>query len=595
MKRKKFDFEIEKDKELSKKLQDSLFKQQETKYLKTFLHSLGYDLNDRWIYYLVNYNGDVLCLSTDKNRSFKTKKWDYKNKKYENYIDYFTDENLITHFYPYETKRKFTKKIKPECTFYSKKEKINMHMIDKCMLGSALKEKSNVLQLDIDCHDGNSLKTYQEYISFIDYIKKIDEKSILYIETSTEGSYHVYIKLDRSYTYEEKKEWVDNYKENNKCTLIDHHSAMRFPNSALYSPIDVCGEYLTFEKSRNNAVRRSSNRYPGFILKEESKLKNNIIEFPKRVIGETKVRSSIFTRSIRSDKINLVTPESFILDNLNSIYRNNRHFKMLEVVRIGKFNDWSINDIIKVIYSINDKTNYSKDLKKWSLEKLEKNVENIYKKSKIIPFNKYGGIKTNSPNAFMSNIQHLPQHNISLLESNIFLNHIIGECNYKNSDLNRTKFSIILKEMFGYIYYNTINEKKVTEKHTYKHLVGIQYPENFALKMKSHYTELKTTDVFGIINVVLKKSGLFKQYYINNRGWQFNTLNKDKNYCRQFDFKYNNNHILLNTSNIINYCMAMFVKLTINKLLSIQKIFTYYINNLLGWDDYKECCFLNSS
>jgi hypothetical protein len=195
-------------------------------------------------------------------------------------------------------------------------------------------------------------------------------------------------------------------------------------------------------------------------------------------------------------------------------------------------------------------------------------------------------------NQFQSNIDRIPK-NVKTKINDDFIKKMIKEIHlhtnkYNPTPLNTKRFKIIFEEMIGSIYYNVYNNKKIKERHTEVHLIGMQYPEAFCNLMKNKYPELKKANTWKIMNAILKYSGFFTQYYINEQGWLYYAgANKEKNYCRQFDLFNNDKHILLtefnSTNNLIINSLKYYLNTTIN-----------YINTIINNDLYNKIIFKDS-
>jgi len=83
VKRKRFDFEKEKDKELAKKLKNDFeFAKKELKEFEYFVGNLGYSATKECLYYFVNRHGG-LGIGTTKNHHYIKFKYYYLYDRYE--------------------------------------------------------------------------------------------------------------------------------------------------------------------------------------------------------------------------------------------------------------------------------------------------------------------------------------------------------------------------------------------------------------------------------------------------------------------------------------------------------------------------------
>ncbi len=498
--------------------------------LISLIDYLGYNVNktdSEYIYTAIdNINSKIKWLKTI-NQKYKVNKWNIDLKTYYTEDKYFNlYDFIVKHTYPLEIKNK---RIYKKAYSGDIEDRQGMHYINNSMCGASLKETSNILILDIDCHNQNTLQTFNTYKCII------NKYTPIFVERSYEGSYHLFFKLDRDYSLYEKRKWIEDI---NKQYNLDIHipEKMRFPFSYTYCPINIKDD--TIDIRELSEIRKDIYNNNNYITLSSEKIKkihsNNTIPFFSDIYTRQKINNNKF--HIKSEELNDI-----------EISKGNRYFNMLKIIRIGKFNGWSIEEIISTIYKLNNPLYPSKDLTKWSYNQLYKQVHSIYDKCNMYY------IESFKPNEFISNIQHIPTNILSLIENKKFLTLLINNSGYKNTELNHKKFSIIFKEMIGYYYYNSINPKQIKNKKSDKYLRGIQYSEQYASRLKEFYKEdLSNTNVFGIINSILKKSTLFKQYKWNYKGWYYNALKKENNYCRLFNFTSNSikKDILNNKNNI---------------------------------------------
>jgi hypothetical protein len=197
------------------------------------------------------------------------------------------------------------------------------------------------------------------------------------------------------------------------------------------------------------------------------------------------------------------------------------------------------------------------------------------------------------PEKFISNIELLPDWLQSSLSDEQFIDSIIIKCKYKLTDLNRKKFTAALQEMFGSILYDCKNNRTTLNNKNKKYLIGKQFSSQYAQLMNKYYSNsFNSVDFHSIIKAILKYSELFSQFKSNSRGWNFNALYKEGNFCKQYDLSNNKNHILFLNDNVILYLIIQLLKSIFkynNKLLIIQDFFNNYsmINNdFITQDDY---------
>ena len=583
-----------KDNEFKRKLKNKHFKQKEINDLYDHFEFLGYDLEKEYILSYVNLKAigsENNPLTTKPLKIFNwittTAGW-YETNVYDIYLKKSfrvrkmceIKDHILSHVYPLETKNPRVKNniASPE---YVKTLKQASNTV-----GSSIKENSNMLVLDIDCHDGNIVKTDEVVTKLKNYLKNYNCKPVLE-EVCPEGGHHIYIKLDYIYTWEEKKSWLNNFnKENN--TKFELPVRMRFPHSYQYETISETGEILTPTEARDYARR---NRTSISIPKLESPPEiNNIINLSIiKEGGKKNIASSLYKRKSkgsarRTDYNQFLNDRTLHLKNESKIIdltAEYRHEGMCDIISAGKFSGWSIFEIFNAIKVCK---NGSRDLANWSDSELLSIVTDMYNTCRQIPngySNEYKEI------AFISNIYLIPNNIKETVLNNQILNTIISKSGLKISDRNKKDISIIFLEMLGSMYYNCINPKEVYEGKSLKYLKGMQYSIKYADRLKDHYPELKERDVFGIINNILKYSSVFKQFIYCDRGWKYSSVLPQNNSCRLFYLTMNINNTILVSMNKVSYfilnTLLNLIKNTITK--NNYLLYQIFLNRIYDYID----------
>jgi hypothetical protein len=515
-------------------------------HLKDVINTLGYDLNSEFIYAVDK--GEKYEWKTTINKKFIKNMWSYIYKKPEMFYEhYLFEDHILQHMFPLELKNKSLKG--------------DIHYINHDMCGCNIKDISDILILDIDCHRNNSLDVSNEYNALYHYFKK----QFLYSEISSEGSYHVFIKLDKQYTLYEKRQFFIKIKQELNLYNTDIPTKLRFPFSYHYEPYKHDGYfeiYPVMDATKEIIINYKEQK--GFNLQLKEK-----IEIPKQTYKPSKIYGRQFKSSLEH-----ITPEQYLQSTDIIISQNNRWLPMLEICRISKFNNWSNEDTLQIIRQLDTGSN---DLKKWNDSTLLKNIQSI-KDNSLTYFQEH---ISHRPEKFISNIKHIPKQILTIIENKKLLNHIIEKSSYKLTNINKHKFSICFKEFIGYMFYNTIN-KKTSDKT--KYLIGTQLSEQYCIMLKQHYGHLfKAFNPHEIIKCILQHSNLFKQYKHNYRGWLYNPDNPEFNFCKQYDLSNNNKHYLLDNSNILCYLLLNIIQSTcfkVIKQLNISKFFSKIIQNI---------------
>lgn len=555
----KFRFTKSKDEALSKRLKTDIhFKIEVENKLVDFIDLLGYDLRSTPIYAHIDH-------STFEGISWKEAPLFLRNKSLYNHtlkryeqqkVSFCVESNILKHSFPLELKNKIKYKNKQ---FYGSdvEDEVlhNMHFLADNMCGCYFKKSSNILPIDIDTHKGQgSLYSYQIMKEFISFMKS----EPIYMEVSHEGGYHLFFKLDKEYTYYEKKLLVKEYIDKTK-NEIETPQKMRCPNSLPYTPVDSEFEVFSYLDAIDRAVSLYNKNpevslFPESIQSEELELKHQEILKPKPV----RIENAIYQRKNKSD-VKLLTVDEFISSTDLEISTSNRIKPMYKIICAGKFNGWSIDEICSVIYALDNKSMPSKDLSHWSYDTLYKEVEATHASCKTYAYEFSSG----KPDKFISNIEHIPDHILSLIDEP-FIKTLIRQVhkkssNYKVTKKNINKFSIVFKEMVGSIFYYTHNNRITKNNHSQKYLIGAQFSESYAQALSEFYS-FENINTWGIVNSILKHSSYFKQYKHNSRGWKFDPQNPELNFCRQFDIFSNKDHVLFNDKSKVSFLIFNSIK-----------------------------------
>lgn len=581
---KHFTINKSKNKDLSKKFKsDPDFKKQVTYTIIDFVSMLGYDtLKSTPIYAIIDKDTfqNIKWLHATNSERYQNI-YNYKEKRFE-YKPVFYDvwNRILLHSFPLELKNRTKYNNR---AFYSNdvNEEIlfNMHYFDDTMCGCSFKEMTDVLAVDIDVHNGEgSLYSYQILQSFIEFIKS----DPIYLEISPVGSYHAFFKLDKEYSTYERSTIINDF--NSKYGYsIKYENTMRFPNSISYTPFTVDGEVLDYLEAIKLATEAYNTKQSQEI---KSTIETIIEESPKskeRIEKKQYIISDIYSR-VHKNKINHITPEEALQDESLNICTSNRHFPMLSIIRVAKFNNWTKDETLSFIRQKDNPLMPSKDLSRWNDSQLMKQIDKIWDSCKMT----YVESIEAQPEKFISNLEHIPSNILSLINEK-FIKTILNQVfiysrEYRTTKKNIKSFEIVFKEMLGYIYYNSKNNKILKGDFNKKLLIGYQFSDAFFYTMKRHYPELKKVDVRTVGNCIMKFSGYFTQYYTNAQGWRWNEKDMTRNFCRQFDIHTNTSHILLNNKDSISYIIHNSIKKYITLFSIINKLsnnnytkITYYI------------------
>jgi hypothetical protein len=560
-----------KDIELKRKFKNKYFKQKTINELASHFEFLGYDLNKEYILSYANLKNvnsgnnlirkkelKVFNWKTTTGGWYETSIWDYmlkisfRTRKYCNIKDH-----ILSHVFPLETTSPRVKD-----TILNKNH-IKRLKYASTAVGSTIKETSNMLIIDIDCHDRDRAKTEYQVSKLKTYLSTFNCTPVME-EISPEGGHHIYVRLDSEYTWNEKIAWLKNFNKENE-TSFELPQKMRFPHCYQYETITDDGEILnpfeSIEYVKKNETYIS--------IPKLQEVENNVIDIvpiinniknKKNVVSATYQRQSKNKKRITDfdqfliDKTLHLKDEDIIID----ITAGHRHYNMWKITKAGKFSGWSISQIITAIKACN---NGSRDLAIWDEMTLYKVVEDMYNYSTIIQDGYSGEYKEIE---FISNIHLIPENIKSTSVNNQVINTILSKSNQKISERNKKHTTIIFLEMLGSMYYNCINPKEVKPEQPTKYLKGMQYSITYAERLKAYYPELEGRNVFGIINSILKHSTLFKQFMFCERGWKHSIIHPELNICRLFNLSNNITNSIITFKNTLSYYI-------LNSLLNLIK------------------------
>ena len=550
-------------------------KEESINKVKSFFSLLGYNLKDRYIIKYKDYkNNKVDWKTTNKicnDFYFKVNKFNRRSNKWY-------QDNIVTS----------GEKIIYNHLFYKHKGK-NYENIQNYTSGTSLINNSDILVIDIDNHskhNTNSLLTF----NLCHLLLRDFNLPILYIEKNIfNGGYHIFLKLKDPLTQKEKQDLILEWLKENDLYgyrgIIQIPNKLRFPFSTTYNPIHI-REYGEEEFVSS------------LFYLENIKKQYDIIRQKEEIIIEQQVKKENYSHRIyKKRKAIIYTPEKFIEKHQGYISEGNRHLPMLHIIRVGKFNGWTIDQCCEVIKRCNSGFVPSKDLSNWSDQKLYSVVEKLYSKSTIREYNPHFII----PDKFISNIQHIPENIKTIINDDIFIQQIIEKCRYKISQRNIEIFKTILNEIIGYCYFlinskhKTINNEKDIEL-----LKGFQFSQSYCNALKEYYN-FPTIDIYKITRLICNSDILFSKVKLHNYKQYVFSLNKSNNYCIQYSvgsfnyYKHDSNvfdyNILLqykkaisktNNFNIINYllCSKLLNHIDINNNDIIENNNNDYSNNV---------------
>lgn len=557
-------------------------------FLKKLSFNLDYNSNNyRWGQrYFDNVSKDFIWTTSNNNKCiYKT----YFNKN-ENHIDsyevpaYFTEEQLHNHFFAQE-------KLNRKISFYYKLEQLdkdelsnydtalkNMYKIHKNTYGSSQQLNSNILLIDIDNYEYRS--AIETLSLFLDTVN-LNICDLLYLEQNAyTGGIHTALVLPYQITntefYPQLMKKLNEEGIRIECNFIN--SILRFPLSYEYVAIKHNEKVLyfdefipqqyweeSFESYMNNMNWNPVNsEYLNNLYKEL----HNISDYK----NYWNIKKHIIKR-----KKNIKIKNRHTFYNIRS---GKRYDTMSKMVPYCKLMGMSLDETSELIYNQNID---SKDLSKWSLDKLKHNITNFYNKCDSQVFS------LTRNNKFISNEIYLPIETLTFLESeqfkeqitNRFVYHYINERrkhddNFKSLSLEKVKvlkyiLPTIFKEIIGKMYFDVNNEKQFIDGINEE--LGFQISDSYLKKLQDYSIESNEIDSpLGKTSLQYLKKSIIKtlslseiKYKNRKRNWMlgscksytiksiydiymlldhlYNSINNEKIWLKEFNSD-NNIHIL---------------------------------------------------
>lgn len=463
---------------------------------------------------------------------------------------------------------------------------------NKQIIGVSQKEYSNVLRLDIDCHDKNYNHSFNNICNLINFIGK--NQIPIFLEESEKGGYHIYYKLEKYITREKMLEFVNLYnstfKEENfkiECPYI-----LRLPMSCQYNVLQIKNKQDLNKFLKNNILEEINTLEELYKNINENYINNssliNLEHFIKEKICDSQIENKIkpiipFVReSKNSNKKSLKQKYDEISIGLGT--RNTNMFKMAFYGNLLNYDEYTLaKDAVQ-------KNSDSKDFKRWNyntdkIAGIFKTMLEYHKKNTTTEY------KLES-NSFISNKKFIEDEIIDKINTKIWLNDLIdkfGNIKEKKRKQIEQIGLIVVTEILGKIKYNEENPKKIKSsiffsKNKKNQLSqGIQFSRCTLRKMKEYYN-WKNIDINKLYKAIMN-TFLFRQIKLNKRGYFSLFLKSCKQYLINSN-KYNN--IKDNINYIINKYILIYKKL-FNKSKEIKtkyiymlKIFSYkFISSLI--------------
>lgn len=563
----------------------------------SLLNALSYNTdfntkNYRWGKRYFNMDNKDFCwITSNENKKINKSFW---NKDTFSYVSkeinaYFTDVNIKEHFLScFKPHRKInffyklSKNEQNELKNYSTSLQ-NLYMVSDKTYGSSQQIGTDILLIDIDNYeDRHALETLNMFLDFVNL--KIND--LIFIEQNAfTGGIHTALKLPQVISnidfYPTLMKELQKNDIRIECNFIN--TILRFPLSFEYVAIQKDERILnydefiptqfwenTFADYLNNLNDNvcNSNYLNNLILKTHNLQPVNIWE------NYWKTKKNLFKKN-----------QSIVFNNeIYKIEKGKRYESMSKIIPYCKLQGMSLDETVNTIF---DNNIDSKDLLKWSREKLKKNIEKFFNKC---PEQAFTTIK-NYNKSFISNLEKLPTITQDFLNNktfnewftNRFIKFYMKERNKHNNSFNSfstEKIEILnkqipyfLKEIIGKMFYE-INTNKEFINEEFNVVLGFQISDTYlkALQEQS-ISDLGLSGALAKTSLQYLKKALIKALSLTEIKYKNRTRNWMLGSCKSFRIK-NTNDLY----NLLNHLFRSCFNNIYNKEFRINKS---ELNNLL--------------
>lgn len=563
----------------------------------SLLNALSYNTdfntkNYRWGKRYFNMDNKDFCwITSNENKKINKSFW---NKDTFSYVSkeinaYFTDVNIKEHFLScFKPHRKInffyklSKNEQNELKNYSTSLQ-NLYMVSDKTYGSSQQIGTDILLIDIDNYENrHALETLNMFLDFVNL--KIND--LIFIEQNAfTGGIHTALKLPQVISninfYPTLMKELQKNDIRIECNFIN--TILRFPLSFEYVAIQKDERILnydefiptqfwenTFADYLNNLNDNvcNSNYLNDLILKTHNLQPVNIWE------NYWKTKKNLFKKN-----------QSIVFNNeIYKIEKGKRYESMSKIIPYCKLQGMSLDETVNTIF---DNNIDSKDLLKWSREKLKKNIEKFFNKC---PEQAFTTIK-NYNKSFISNLEKLPTITQDFLNNktfnewftNRFIKFYMKERNKHNNSFNSfstEKIEILnkqipyfLKEIIGKMFYE-INTNKEFINEEFNVVLGFQISDTYlkALQEQS-ISDLGLSGALAKTSLQYLKKALIKALSLTEIKYKNRTRNWMLGSCKSFRIK-NTNDLY----NLLNHLFRSCFNNIYNKEFRINKS---ELNNLL--------------
>lgn len=425
----------------------------------------------------------------------------------------------------------------------------NIFKMDGKIFGASQYLNSDILLIDIDNYFTE--KAIDKLKFFLNHCNlKISD--LLFIEQNAlKGGIHCALKLPEKITDPEIYKNIMNYFTNIGCRIECSfiNNILRFPLSWEYVAIKhnenilntdefISQEYWedTFEHYLNNLNWKPCN----------SKVLMDIIHNnPKELKTVSKYNNYWKQEKHIIKRVNERGPITPKFKKFYKITAGNRYNTLSKLIPYCKLLGYDLDQTINIIYSVNES---SKDLGRWSRERLYNNIKSFYNKcqpSLDLDF---------KPTDYIPSIHNIPTQVLEMLKDENIMNKLVNDFireyikarNHHNEnfdhisqekiDIWRKILPIMFIEMIGKMYYEINNPKEFTNGS--KEDLGFQLPDCVLKALQSYAIRLcKIDSPIAKTSLQYLKKALMNtlrlkeiQYKNRKRNWQLGS-------CKSFNIK----------------------------------------------------------
>lgn len=584
----------------------------------SLLNALSYNTdfntkNYRWGKRYFNMNNKDFCwITSNENKKINKSFWNTDTFSYvsKEINAYFTNVNIKEHFlscFKPHRKIKFFYKLSKneqnELKNYSTSLQ-NLYMVSDKTYGSSQQIGTDILLIDIDNYeDRHALETLNMFLDFVNL--KIND--LIFIEQNAfTGGIHTALKLPQVISninfYPTLMKELQKNDIRIECNFIN--TILRFPLSFEYVAIQKDERILnydefiptqfwenTFADYINNLNDNvcNSNYLNDLILKTHNLQPVNIWE------NYWKTKKNLFKKN-----------QSIVFNNeIYKIEKGKRYETMSKIVPYCKLQGMSLDETVNTIF---DNNIDSKDLLKWSREKLKKNIEKFFNKC---PEQAFTTIK-NYNKSFISNLEKIPTITQDFLNNktfnewftNRFIKFYMEERNKHNNSFNSfstEKIEILnkqipyfLKEIIGKMFYE-INANKEFINEEFNAVLGFQISDTYlkALQEQS-ISDLGLSGALAKTSLQYLKKALIKALSLTEIKYKNRTRNWMLGSCKSFRIK-NTNDLYNLLNHLFRSCFNnIFNKEFITNKSELNNLLILYIQLVEKYDivQYDEVNFI---